>query len=74
MEWIEALRDVAVIIAIISIARSAGRADALEEALTHERDTYSGWEDEAKFWRNYCHPTAEEKRIANRLEEKKPRQ
>ncbi|OHD22316.1 MAG: hypothetical protein A2Y38_02495 [Spirochaetes bacterium GWB1_59_5] len=69
MEWIEALRDVAVIIAIVIISRSAGRAGALDEALDHERDKYSGWEDEAKFWRNYCHPEAEERRIANRLEE-----
>ena len=42
-----------------------GRVKELERELEYEREESknSGWEDEAKFWRNVGFPEAETKRI-----------
>lgn len=68
MEPIFVILAIVAPIVLIQTARASyhsGRADALENALEHERKQDSGWEDEAKFWRNAFLPEAETKRIEN---------
>lgn len=62
------LSAIAALVIFVQTARASyhsGRAEALEDALEHERKNDSGWEDEAKFWRNAFLPEAETQRLEN---------
>lgn len=49
----------------------AGKSSAQKEQIEHMKNDSSGWEDEAKFWRNAFLPDVEAKRIDNLLNEDK---
>lgn len=60
---------IALLVIFVQTARASyhsGRADVLDDALEHERKNDSGWEDEARFWRNAVFSEAETQRPENK--------